>query len=219
MATSTASKAESVQALARLLDTVDFETIIQIVSHIDNGWYDILPYITKVYSESYTINQYNLTKCCRTKTLILPNCIDLRDNALMMLPNLESLTIRSGNPITSEVFQHLPYVTKLQILSHNSADVDTLLDYKALRHLGQLEMLQLYSDTLCNEHFRLLPNLKILILDGNRLVTPGILNFLPRMEVCIINKVLCKFVASTRNNAIIKRIGKLDCIRIHSIEK
>jgi hypothetical protein len=84
--------------------------------------------------------------------------------------------------------------------------------------LEKLEMLQVYNKDLRNEHFRLLPNLKILVLDGNNKVTPAILNFLPKMELCIINKELCKFISSTRNNAIIKKIGKLDRVRIHAIE-
>ncbi len=79
-------------------------------------------------------------------------------------------------------------------------------------------MLQVRNKNLRNEHFRLLPDLKVLILDGNDKVTPGILNFLPKMEICIINRELCKFISSTRNNAIIKKIGKLDRVRIHAIE-
>ncbi len=208
----------SVQVLARLLETIDFVTVMQIIDQVDNGKYEILPFITKVYTEAHTINPYNLTKCCRTKVLVLPNCTNLEDNALMMLPHLESLTIKAGNPLTNDVFQHLSYITKLQILSHTEADEDRLLDYIALRNLSKLEMLQVRNKNLRNEHFRLLPDLKVLILDGNDKVTPGILNFLPKMEICIINRELCKFISSTRNNAIIKKIGKLDRVRIHAIE-
>lgn len=211
------SEGESIKVLAKLLDTVEFPMVMKIVDQFENGRYDILPFITKIQSSLDTISPYNLTKCCRVQTLILPRCTNLSDNVLMMLPNLESLTIRTGTELTGEAFGHLNYLTKLQILSVDT-EYDTMLTPKIMAQLGKLEMLHVRNDLLNNDCFRHLSNLKVLIIDGTNKVTPAILNYLPKIEVCIINKVLCKFISSTRNNAIIKKIGKLKRVRIYAIE-
>ena len=56
------------------------------------------------------------------------------------------------------------------------------------------------------------------MLEGNEYVTPSILNFLPKIEVCVINKKLYKYVSSTKNNEIIKKIGKLNRVKIYAID-
>jgi hypothetical protein len=209
---------DSYKVLARLLDTIEFPEVIKIIDRFDDGKYNILPFLTKVQSSSMTINPYNLTRCCRVTNLILPNCMALTDNVLMLLPYLESLTVRSGSGLTSDVFRHLNYLTKLQILSHHADEPDTLLSLDALENLSRLEMLHVRNGDLKDEHFYHLRNLKVLVLDGNMNVTPAILNYLSKIEVCIINKKLYKYISSTKNNAILKKIGKINRVKIYAVE-
>lgn len=209
---------ESLEVLARLLDTIEFPDVIKIIDQFKDGKYNILPFLSRVQSQAQTINPYNLTRCCRIKTLILPHCETLTDNVLMLLPYLESLTIRAGTQLTPDVFRHLNYLTKLQILSHTEHEPDTLLSLESLENLSKLEMLQVRNPTLKNEHFYHLRNLKVLVLEGNSNVTPAILNFLPKIEICILNKKLYKYISSTKNNAILKRIGKINRVKIYAIE-
>jgi len=79
-------------------------------------------------------------------------------------------------------------------------------------------MLHLRNPVLKDEHFFHLRNLKVLILDGNDNVTPIILNYLPKIEICILNKKLYKYISSTKNNAILKKIGKVNRIKIYAVE-
>ena len=209
---------DSYEVLAKLLDTIEFNDVIKIVGNFEDGKYTIMPHITKIYYKGDTIDPYCLTKCCRTKNLIIPNCQTLTDNVLMLLPYLESLTIRAGCPLTPDVFRHLNYLTKLQILSHNDNEPDTLVCLESLESLTKLEMLHIRNPLLRDEHFYHLRNLKVLVLEGNEYVTPSILNFLPKIEVCVINKKLYKYVSSTKNNEIIKKIGKLNRVKIYAID-
>jgi hypothetical protein len=209
---------DSNEVLAKLLDTIEFNEVIKIIKNFEDGKYTIMPYITKIKYYNDTIDTYNLTKCCRTKTLILPNCKSITDNVLMMLPYLESLTIKSGSSLTPDVFRHLNYLTKLQIISHRKQEPDNLICLKSLENLSKLEMLHVRNPSLRDEHFYHLKNLKVIVLEGNEYVTPLILNFLPKLEICIINKKLYKYVSSTKNNLIIKKIGKLDHIKIYAIK-
>jgi hypothetical protein len=209
---------DSYEVLAKLLDTIEFNDVIKIISNFEDGKYTIMPHITKIYYKGDTVDPYNLTKCCRTKTLALPNCQTLTDNVLMLLPYLESLTIRSGCPLTPDVFRHLNYLTKLQILSHSEKEPDTLVCLESLESLTKLEMLHIRNPSLRDEHFYHLRNLKVLVLEGNECVTPSILNFLPKIEICVINKKLYKYVSSTKNNEIIKKIGKLNRVKIYAID-
>lgn len=209
---------ESYKVLAQLLDTIEFPEVMKIVDKFHDGKYTILPFLSRVQSNSEVVNPYNLTRCCSIRTLILPNCQTLTDNVLMLLPYLESLTIRSGTLLTPDVFRHLNYLTKLQILSHNVDEPDTLITLEALENLTLLEMLHLRNEHLRNEHFYHLRNLKVLVLDGNNHVTPAILNYLPKIEVLILNKKLYKYIASTKNNAILKKIGKINRVKIYAVE-
>lgn len=211
---------ESYSIIAKLLDTIEFPDVIKVIETVHDGKYNILPYLTKVQSSMETINPYNLTRCCRIKTLILPNCKTISDNVLMLLPYLESLTIRSGSALTPDVFRHLNYLTKLQIISRDESESekDTLVCLQSLEHLTQLEMLHVHNAKLRNEHFYHLRNLKVLVLDGNPYVSPAILNYLPRIEICIINKKLYKYISSTKNNAILKKIGKINRVKIYAVE-
>ena len=136
----------------------------------------------------------------------------------MLLPYLESLTVRSGSKLTPDVFRHLNYLTKLQILSHDENEPDILLGLNALENLTRLEMLHIRNADLRDEHFFHLRNLKVLVLDGNVNVSPAILNYLPKIEVCILNKKLYKYISSTKNNAILKKIGKINRVKIYAVE-
>jgi hypothetical protein len=209
---------ESYEVLAKLLDTVDFPEVMRIVDKIDDGKYNILPFLTRVQSSFNVINPYNLSRCCRVNTLILPHCSTLTDNVLMLLPYLESLTIHSGCPLSSDVFRHLNYLTKLQILSADDTEEDTLVNIESLENLTKLEMLHLRNSQLKDEHFYHLRNLKVLVLDGNPHISPAILNYLPKIEICVLNNKLYKYISSTKNNAIIKKIGKLNRVKIYAIE-
>lgn len=209
---------ESYEVLAKLLDTIEFPEVMKIVEKFVDGKYTILPYIKQVQSQSDTVNPYNITRCCAAETLILPNCQTLTDNILMLMPYLKSLTIKSGCPLTPDVFRHLNYLTKLQIMSQSESEPDTLICLESLENLSQLEMLHLRNEKLRDEHFYHLRNLKVLVLDGNENVTPSILNFLPKIEVCILNKKLYKYIASTKNNAILKKIGKINRVKLYAIE-
>jgi len=212
------SKDTSYMVLAKLLDTVHFPDVIQITEKVEDGHYKILPYLTRVHSTLETISPFNLTKCCRVRTLILPNCRDLTDNVLMLLPYLESLTIPVGCTLTPDVFRHLNYLTRLQILSHTLEEYDTLICLEALTYLTNLEMLYVRNAELCNEHFYHLRNLKVLVLEGNNKVTPNILNYLPKIEICIINRKLYKYISSSKNNEILKKIGKVARVKIYTVE-
>ena len=183
-----------------------------------DGKYNILPFLSTVQSTLPLIDPYNLTRCCRITTLILPNCEMLTDNVLMLLPYIESLTIKSGNNLTSDVFRHLNYLTKLQILSHCEDEPDTLVNLESLVNLTRLEMLHLRNTNLKDEYFYHLRNLKVLVLEGNDIVSPIILNYLPKVEICMINKKLYKYISSTKNNAILKKIGKINRVKIYAIE-
>ena len=204
--------------LAKLLDTIEFPEVIRIVEKFSDGKYNILPFLTRVRSSSITINPYNLTRCCRITVLVLPNCSTLSDNILMLLPYLESLTIKSGSGLTSGVFRHLNYLSKLQILSHSDSEPDDLLTLPAMESLTKLEMLYVRNEDLKDEYFYHLLNLKVLVLDGNKYVTPGLLNYVPKLEIFLLNKKLYKYISSTRNNAILKRIGKVNQVKLYAIE-
>lgn len=205
--------------LANLLDTIEFPEVIKIIEGIPDGKYNVLPYLTRVQTSMISINPFNLSRCCRIKTLILPHCTGLTDNVLMLLPYLESLTIQVDSGLTPDVFRHLGYLTKLQILSHCTDQYDTLINLESLTHLSKLEMLHVRNRDLRDEHFYHLRNLKVLVLDGNDCVTPGILNYLPSIEVCLINGKLYRFISSTNNDAIIKKIGKIKQIKVYGIDQ
>lgn len=209
---------ESYEVLAQLLDTIDFPEVMKIVDKFEDGKYTILPFLTRVQSSLDVVNPYNLSRCCRLRTLILPHCNTITDNVLMLLPYLESLTIRSGCSLTPDVFRHLNYLTKLQIISHTESEDDVLINLESLENLGKLEMLHLRNSLLHDEHFFHLRDLKVLVLDNNPHVTPAILNYLPKIEICILNKKLYKYISSTKNNAIIKKIGKLNRVKIYAVE-
>lgn len=209
---------ESYRIIAKLLDTIEFPEVIKVIENFPDGKYTILPYLTRVQTSTDSINPYNLSRCCRINTLVLPNCKAISDNVLMLLPYLESLTISAGSALTPEVFRHLNYLTKLQILSHDESEIDNLLCLQSLEHLDKLEMLHVRNMELRDEHFYHLRNLKVLVLDGNPYVTPSILNYLPKIEICIINKKLYKYISSTKNNAILKKIGKINRVKIYAVE-
>lgn len=205
------------ELLASMLNDKDFPTVMKIVEKYKDGVYTILPYLTKIQSPLETINPYNLTKCCRTKTLILPNCNIINDNMLMMLPQLESLTVKAGSLLTGDPFSCSSSLKTLQIISHNKTNCDTLLTPENIRLFSNLEMLHVMNTMLTDECFRWLPNLRILILEESP-VTPKILNYLKLLEICIVNKKLYKYVSSIKNKLILEKIGKLHKIQIYALE-
>lgn len=205
--------------LAEQLDNLEFPEVVKIVEKIEDGKYEVLPWIKRVCSSLETVNPYNLCRCCRTEKLILPQCVNINDNVLVNLPYIKSLTICSQNELTGDVFYHLNYLRELQILSHSLDRPDELLTNSSVKHLKELQYLHVFNNTLTDEDFHHMKQLKVIVIDSeNPRLTPNILNHLPNAEVCIINKVLYKYKDSTRNNTIIKRIGKLAKIKIYAIK-
>jgi len=201
--------------LAKQLDKLDFPDVINLISKIDDGKYTVLPWINRIRSLLFTVNPYNLCRCCRTETLILPYCTNISNNTLVNLPYITSLTICSKNLLTSDIFCHLNYLKKLQILSHDRNIPDTLLDNSSVKHLKELRNIHVYNNKLIDEDFHHMRQLRIIVIEStNPQMTPKILNYLPKSEICIINNILYKYTDSTENNIIIKRIGKLAKIKL-----
>lgn len=205
--------------MAEQLDALDFPDVVKMVDLIRDGRYNVLPYLTKVKSTMKSVNPHTLCRCCRLERLNLPNCTNLTNNILVNLPYITSLTINSVTGLTGDIFYHLSYLRELQILSDTYAQPDTLLNNTTVKYLQDLQYLHLYNNILVNEDFRLLKKLKVIVIETNNPeLTPEILNFLPHIEICIINKVLYKFISSDKNRTIIKKIGKLDKIHIYALK-
>jgi hypothetical protein len=204
------------QVLARQLETLDFDTLIKVIDVIPNGKLEIFPYIHEIHSLQSSINNNDLKYCCRLKRLKLPNC-SITDSVLMLMPHLEALTIKQSPTMTGEYFKTLSSLVELQILSTSADEPDTTLDTYTIKDLNKLEMLHVMNHNLCDDDFYFLRSLRILIIISNK-VTPKILNYLPNLELCIINKKLYKYVSSIRNKQILKKIGKLDTVRIYAID-
>jgi hypothetical protein len=201
--------------LANQLDNLDFPEVIKIIELVEDGKYKILPWITKIYSPLPTINPHNLCRCCRTEILNLPVCINLSDQMLINLPYIKSLTICSSNNLTPQIFRHLNYLEKLQILSHQTDKPDTLINEDSVNHLPNLQYLHVMNNIVTDDSLRLLKNLRVLVIDStNPLLTPNVVNHLPRIELCIINRILYKYVNSKTNLEIIKKIGKCNKITV-----
>jgi len=205
------------ELLASVLDDRDFPTVMKIVDNYRNGTYTILPLLTKIRSNLECINPFSLTKCCRAKALILPNCNTINDNMIMMLPQLESLTIKAGSTLTGEPFTCSPMLKCLQIISHNKAHPDTLLKPTNIHCFRHLEMLHVMNPVLSDDDFKYLNKLQILILEESQ-VTPKVLNYLPALELCLINRVLYKYINSIRNKNILEKVGKIHKIQIYALE-
>lgn len=205
------------ELLANMLNDKDFPTVMRIVDKYKNGHYTILPYLTRIKSDLETINPYNLTKCCRLQTLILPNCNTINDNMLLMLPRLESLTIKSGSLLTGDPFSSSTTIRSLQIISHSKSEPDTLLTSSNIYMFSNLEMLHAMNGQLTDSDLKYMKELKVLVLEESR-VTPQILNYLPKLELLVINKKLYKYVSSIRNKSILEKIGKLYKIQIYALE-
>lgn len=202
--------------MAKQLDNIEFPDVIKIVDMVNDGRYTILPYLTHVKSVLPTINPHNLCRCCRVEQLYLPNCLDLSNKTLVNLPYITKLTISSNSCVTGDVFYHLNNLTELQIIYHTTPE--TIINHDTVKYLKGLECLYTTNNVLVNDDLRFVRNLRILVIDSiNPGLTPAILNFLSKMEICIINGVLYKYVESARNNRIIKKIGKLSKIQIYSI--
>lgn len=191
------------QILAQKLETLDFETLITVIDYIPDGKLEVLPYVSEIHSHESSLNIQYLKCCVRLKKLRLPNC-HVPENILMLLPHLESLTIKQSTYMTGEYFKLLGTLVELQILSISPDEADTTLNSQTIKGLQKLEMLHVMNNILVDEDFYYLRKLRILILISDK-VTPKILNYLPNLELCIINKKLYKYVSSTRNKQILKK--------------
>lgn len=200
-----------------ILNFLEFPQIIQISKPYKYGHLTILPHVTRISTPLSTLNPFNLTKCCGVKHLIMPNSNELTDGALLMLPSLETLVIRAGSRVTGDVFQFMTQFKTLEVLSGNIFEVDTILTPHTVQHFGGLENLHIRSSQLRNAHFAQMQNLKILILWGQT-ITPEILNYLPKLELCVLNGSLIKWRSNERTRKIIKMLGKLREIRIYSVD-
>lgn len=192
-----------------LLDTVDFHDIARIIKQYNLT--DILPQLQKVRTcldmDATMLDM--LSQCSSITHLISPHCRSLNDSVLQRLTSLQSLTLPAGVLCTPRAFMYLHNLKELQILSHSRDHYDTLLDHESIAYMKQLEMLHIRSLILCNDHICQLENLKVLVLEDNDKVTPDILNHLPKLELCVINRKILKFVASDRNHSIIRKIGSI----------
>ena len=202
--------------IAKILDHLEFSEVIRIAKTIKNYQTTIMPYISSIYVvDKFPMLKY-IQLCCRTKKLTLLNSRFLDTKTLFMLPLLESLTICVGSLIDNAVFKYLPNLKVLQILALNKCELDSIINKKCIVYLKNVQYLHISSNNLKDYHFKYLTNLKVLILE-NSIVTPHIMNDLNRLEICIINKCLYKYVHSLKNIAIIKKIGYLNNINICNI--
>ena len=188
----------------KLLETMEFSDVMKIIDLF--GFGGILTRLTKIQSRT-EVDAVALSRCIHASLthIILPHCKSLTDDILALCPSLISLTVAAGSHLTAEAFRPLTRLTELQILSRNSEEPDTLLNNETIAHMPQLEMLHVRNSTICDEHLRHLPNLKVLVLYGNDMVTPDILNHLPKLEICVLNRRLYKYLPSEKNKAIMIR--------------
>lgn len=200
----------------KILDFLEFPQIIEIASEYKYGHLTILPYISNIYTPMPTINPYNLTRCCNTKSLCMPNCNQLTDNMLIMLPSLEKLIIKSGSQITADSLKYLQNLKTLEIVHINTFDIDNILTAKTMGCLTNLEELRINSNKLMDDYFALLPNLKILVVN-DKSVTPKILNMLHNMELCVINGVLVKYKSTVKNRKVVKKISHIKEVHIYAV--
>ncbi len=200
--------------IAKILDHLVFSEVIKIYKLLDRQ--DILPYISEIYSEN-DVDLSIIERCCNLKKLTLPNSTKLKTKTLFMLPSLESLTIAIGTKIDNSVFKYLPNLRSLQILSLDGKTTDLIINKLCVTYLTNIRYLHLSSKILKEHHFKTMSKLKVLVLN-NTSITPSILNILPMLEVCVINKCLYKYRHSLKNIAILQRIGKLDKIKICNIK-
>ncbi len=199
------------ELIAKILEYLDFVEVIRIVKCIPDGENTILPQIKHIYSSSSLIQRNKLIRCCRAEKLCLPYSNYIDTNVLLKMPLLKSLTIRSGAKIDWFVFEYLQNLRVIQILS--APDKDTIIGSNALDCLKKLEYLYICSDKITENNLKKLTQLKVLILKKSQ-ISPAIINYLPKLEVLIINRILYKYRHTLRNIGIIKRIGYINKIKI-----
>lgn len=206
----------SPEIFGKVLDFLEFPQIIEITSEYKYGYVTILPHVSHVYTPLPTINPFNLTKCCNVKSLCMPNCNQLTDNMLIMLPSLEKLVVKSGSQLTADSLQYLQNLKTFEVVHNNTYDMDNILTAKTIGYLPNLEELKINSDKLADDHFTLLPKLRILIINDTA-ITPKILNVLHNIELCIINGVLVKYKSSIKNRNIVKKIRHIKEVHIYAV--
>ena len=204
------------QLFAKILNYLEFPEIINIINQFKYGHYTILPYVESVFSRLPTINPYNIARCCFLKRLSLPNISYINDNMLLMLPQLRSLTIKTGSDLTSDIFQSLPELKNLEILSPNTYEVDSIINSKSVKFLSNLEKLHVGNKYLRDDDMHHFKNLRILVINNSRL-TPKVLNILPGLELCVINGILIKYKSSKENLKILKKLRGLREVKIYGI--
>lgn len=199
--------------LADTLNVMEFSDVIDIVSKVEDGKYTVLPWLTRVSSGLESVNPYNLSKCCRTETLILPRCLNLSARTLIGLPYITSLTVNSRCNLSSSVFLHLSRLKELQIISDSPDYPDTMLNTESVMSLSGLEYLHVYNNNLVDSDFKNLRSLKGVVIDSSCL-TPHIIN-ITSLELCIINGVIYKYnPASVKGADIIRRLGQFRKLKI-----
>lgn len=212
-------KDEPYKKLASRLDGVPFSDVIKIISKIEDGKYRVLPWIKHITSDREIIGLNDLCRCCRTETLSLPYCHNISDNLLVNLPYIKSLTINADNSIglNSDVFAHLGYLEELQIISNDYDHPDRLLTKNTVNRLEKIKYLHLYNNDLVDDDFHTMPNLLALVIESrNPALTPNIINFLGRLELCVINGVIYRYKnASEKTAKILKQLSKVKKLKIY----
>jgi hypothetical protein len=211
--TTSRDKGEEFVSLAKQLDKMKFSEVTKIVEHIKDGIYTVLPHLTRVYSCNENINPSTLSKCARAQTLVVPNCRNLNDHTLIMMPYIKTLIINARCGISCDVFMMLSRLERLEIISNNVDEVDILVNKISVDYLTNLRFLYLFSRIITDDDIIKLKQLRILVVTAP-MVTSSILSYLPHMELCIINNVIHRYVDNIYNRKIVKKLSKTNEIRI-----
>ena len=199
--------------IAKILEFLDFSEAVHIINQIPNGDNTVLPYMKEIHSDKAIIPIHKLNRCLRARKISFPNTDMITTNTLLKMPLLRSITIKSRSNIDWFIFEYLQYLSVLQILGNDTCIVDA----KALQCMDKLEYLHISNDIISEDNLKILINLKVLVLVRTN-ITPAIINFLPKLEVLIINGILYKYRHTLRNIGIIQRIGHLSGIYICNIQ-
>jgi hypothetical protein len=216
---------ESYKKLAGQLDALPFEDVIKIISTIEDGKYRVLPWLKRVSSNLSIISPYNLCRCSRTETLILPQYKQVNDILLVNLPYIQSLTINAENGLDQrgDVFMHLNYLEELQIISDDYEHPDLLLNSQSVIRLAGLKLLHVYNNELVDDDFKHMINLEVLVIESrNPALTPALINLLPKLQLFVFNKVIYRYVKNTgnaRNSQILKRLSANQKLKVYMINQ
>ena len=199
--------------IAKILEFLDFSEVVRIIKHIPDGDNTILPYMKEIHSNKEIIPIHKLNYCLRATKISFPNTDMITTRTLLNMPLLRSITIKSRSNIDWFIFEYLQYLSVLQILGKDMH----ILNAKAIRCMDNIEYLHISSDIISENNLKILTNLRVLVLVRSK-ITPAIINFLPKLEVLVINGILYKYRHTLRNIGIIQRIGHLSGIYICNIQ-